>query len=112
MLIANTSSMLQPYVLTANTASMTVLSSSFATTAAFAETVTRYTRWHVYDSVTSASIGKTYDYNGYAVAGTALNISAWTITRLVITASGAVVARSTAYDTNWNATGSAFIYPE
>jgi hypothetical protein len=112
MLIANTSSMLQPYVLTASTASMTVLSSSFATTAAFAETVTRYTRWHVYDSVTSASIGKTYDYNGYAVAGTALTDNAWTITRLVITASGAVVARDTANITNWYATGSAFTYPQ
>jgi len=110
-LIANTSSMLQPYVLTASTASMTVLSSSFATTAAFAETVTRYTRWHIYDNVVSASIGKAYDYSGYAVSGSALSANAWTITRLVITASGAVVARSIANNTNWNATGSVFTYP-
>ena len=83
-----------------------------STTASFADTVTRYTRWHVYDSVTSASIGKTYDYNGYAVSGSALTDSAWTITRLVITASGAVVARSIANNTNWNATGSVFTYPQ
>ena len=83
-----------------------------ASYATFANNVTRYTRWHVYDNTISASIGKTYDYSGYAISGSALTSNVWTITRLVITASGAVVARNTVSSTNWNATGSAFTYPQ
>jgi hypothetical protein len=79
---------------------------SNAVTASFAQTVTRYTRQHSYDNVISASVGKAYDYSGYAVAGALTSQAVWTITRLTITASGDVVARQTASNAIWNNTGS------